>query len=150
MSERLGSSPWAVSSCDSQRDAGSAKQDWSRVFTRRQVLTRERRIECRQATCSIDLITCRYAMQVAPDAGGGAVRHRAKRRKVNCPGPLCGPAHHFLVVKLVRAFGGCLGTKRRRRTWQNCDKLRRAVSRHRPANLRIGKPTSSHVDVSLG
>ncbi len=45
-----------------------------------------------------------------------------------------------LVVKLVRAFGGCLGTKRRRRTWQNCEKPRGAVSRRRSVGLRIGKP----------
>jgi len=30
-------------------------------------------------------------------------------------------------VKILRAYGGCLGAKGRRRAWQDCEKPRRAV-----------------------
>ena len=44
------------------------------------------------------------------------------------------------LVKLLRAHGGCLGARSRRRTWRTTKLPRGAVSKHRSGGVRMGKP----------
>ena len=45
-----------------------------------------------------------------------------------------------ILVKLLRAHGGCLGARSRRRTWRTTKLPRGAVSKHRSGGVRMGKP----------
>jgi len=53
------------------------------------------------------------------------------------------------MVKLQRVCGGCLGAKRRRRTWGSCEKLGRAATKRGPRDLLTGKPGEGHASSSL-
>jgi hypothetical protein len=55
-----------------------------------------------------------------------------------------------LTVKIVRVYGGCLGTKSRRRTWTAAISRGEALNSHRPADLRMGKPGAGNAASSGG
>jgi len=49
------------------------------------------------------------------------------------------------VVKLLRAHGGCLGTRSRRRTWEPAISAGELATKLRSGDIRMGKPGGSHV-----
>jgi len=57
------------------------------------------------------------------------------------------------VTKLLRACGGCLGSRRRRRTWVAAISYGEPLTRLRSVDLRMGKPvagnTASSCDESI-
>ena len=54
----------------------------------------------------------------------------------------------FRVTKLQRACGGCLGSRRRRRTWVAAISYGEPLTRLRSVDLRMGKPTAGNAAVS--
>jgi hypothetical protein len=56
----------------------------------------------------------------------------------------------FWVTKLLRACGGCLGSRRRRRTWVAAISYGEPLTRLRSVDFRMGKPTAGNTAVSLG
>ena len=48
-------------------------------------------------------------------------------------------------VKLLRAYGGCLGTERRRRTWQAAKIHGKVQATVTAVGLRMGQPWQSHI-----
>jgi hypothetical protein len=56
----------------------------------------------------------------------------------------------FRVTKLQRACGGCLGSRRRRRTWVAAISYGEPLTRLRSVDFRMGKPTAGNAAVSLG
>jgi len=53
------------------------------------------------------------------------------------------------VTKLQRACGGCLGSRRRRRTWVAAISYGEPLTRLRSVDFRMGKPTAGNAAVSL-
>jgi hypothetical protein len=51
----------------------------------------------------------------------------------------------IFVAKLLRAHGGCLGIRSRRRTWEAAISLGELPTELRSEDVRMGKPGSSHV-----
>jgi hypothetical protein len=56
----------------------------------------------------------------------------------------------FRVTKLLRACGGCLGSRRRRRTWVAAISHGEPLTRLRSVDFRMGKPTAGNTAVSRG
>jgi hypothetical protein len=53
--------------------------------------------------------------------------------------------------KLLRAYGGCLGVKRRRRTWNTAISLGEPCAGAISGDVRMGKPaTATQVDRGVG
>ena len=48
------------------------------------------------------------------------------------------------VIKLIRAYGGCLGIRRRRRTQITAKRLGEWLITQRSGGLRMGKPNSGN------
>ncbi len=56
----------------------------------------------------------------------------------------------FRVTKLLRACGGCLGSRRRRRTWVAAISHGEPLTRLRSVDLRMGKPAAGNAAASCG
>jgi hypothetical protein len=55
----------------------------------------------------------------------------------------------IVVAKLIRAHGGCLGTRSRRRTLEPAISLGESATRHRSEDFRIGKPVERNCSSPL-
>ena len=55
----------------------------------------------------------------------------------------------FFTIKRLRAHGGCLGAKSRRRTWAAAISPGEVLTNLRSRDFRMGKPTRGNARVSL-
>jgi hypothetical protein len=92
---------------------------------------------------SVDSSSGRPASNHEDDLVGGEHGVRSRPYLENCT--VDASIKQIFVVKLVRAFGGCLGIRSRRRTWEPAISLGELVTELRAEDVRIGKPGASHV-----
>jgi len=55
----------------------------------------------------------------------------------------------FFPVKILRAGGGCLGARSRRRTWTAAISPGEVLNNLRPGDLRMGEPTCGNAHVPV-
>ena len=55
----------------------------------------------------------------------------------------------FFLIKRIRAHGGCLGAKRRRRTWAAAISPEEVLTDRRSRDVRMGKPTRGNARVPV-
>ena len=96
---------------------------------------------------------------LGPEGTGVSQPHRTGTPRRGCGVVRCGTARilrtaqwtraSIVVAKLIRAHGGCLGTRSRRRTLEPAISLGESATRHRSEDFRIGKPVERNCSSPL-